>query len=69
MISSFKNSEFNFKTFCFQNFKEKKKFIPQISWSKFQALSFEILNLKISDYKFQISIQNLKVSKSQNFKC
>ena len=52
----------------FQNLQfSKEKFKPQISLSKFQALIFEILNLKISNFKFQISIQNLKVSKSQNF--
>ena len=52
----------------FQNLQfSKEKFKPQISLSKFQALIFEILNLNISNFKFQISIQNLKVSKSQNF--
>ena len=50
-------------------FKISEKFKPQISWSKFQVLIFKILNLKISDFKFQISSQNLKVSKFQNFKC
>ena len=36
---------------------------------RFHDQNFKILNLKISDFKFQISIQNLKVSKSQNIKC
>ena len=45
-----------------------KKFKPQISQSKFKVSIFRILSFKILGFKFQISIQNLKVSKSQDFK-
>ena len=67
------NPKFSIPHYQCPNFKLKssvfkKKFKPQISWSKLQALIFKILSFKISDFNFQISSQNLQVPKSQNLK-
>ena len=60
---------FKIKTFSFQNFrKKKKKKIQTLDFMiKISSLNFQ--NPKSQNFRFQvqISIQNLKVSKSQKF--
>ena len=73
-LSKSKFSIQNFHSQIFNsNLQFSKKFKPHISWSKFQALIFKILRLKISDFKkkflsSKVSKFEIKISKFPSFK-